>query len=35
MLYDQEDVIDALALRHGAMQTTTIHLNLQITIDKT
>mgnify|MGYP006957854850 FL=1 len=35
MLYDQEGVIDALSLRHGAMQTTTIHLNPKIAIGKT
>ena len=35
MLYDHEDVIDVLSLRHGAMQTTTIHLNPKIAIGKT
>ena len=34
MVYEQEDVANALAMRHDFMKKTFIHLNLQIEIDK-
>ena len=34
MVYEQEDVANALTMRNGLMQKTIIHMNPQIEIDK-
>ena len=34
MVYEQEDVADAIAMRHGLMQKTLIPSNPQIEVDK-
>ena len=34
MVYEQEDVADAIAMRHGLIQKTLTTLNLEIEIDK-